>query len=178
MSKIFLISGKARHGKDTFSSMLKEVAERNNQKVIITQLSKYLKYYAKEIVNWDFNEETKPRQFLQDLGNKVRLDMKKYDFFTDRMIEDIEIFNNYFDIIIISDVRLKNEINKIKTAYPNTISINIFRPNFDNGMTEQQKNHLTEIDLDDFKNHDYIVENTTLEKLQEETEKIYKKERY
>lgn len=177
MSKIFLISGKARHGKDTISSMLKEIAENNNKKVIITQLSKYLKYYAKEIVGWDFNEETKPRQFLQDLGNKVRIDMGKYDFFTDRMIEDIEIFNNYFDIIIISDVRLKNEINKIKSAYANAISINVFRPNFDNGMTEEQKNHLTEIDLDDFKNHDYIVENTTLENLREKANEIYEKER-
>ena len=38
--KIYLISGKARHGKDTFSNYLKEEYEKNNKKVIVTQLSK------------------------------------------------------------------------------------------------------------------------------------------
>lgn len=177
MSKIFLISGKARHGKDTASLMLKEIFQKNNSKVLITQLSKYLKYYAKEIVGWDFSEETKPRQFLQDLGNKIRIDMGQFDFFTNRMIQDIEIFKNYFDVIIISDVRLKNEINKIKENFPNSISINIHRPNFDSGLSEEQKKHLTEIDLDDFKNHDYKIENITLENLFEDIKKIYEKEK-
>ena len=44
--KIYLISGKARHGKDTFSSYLKEAYEENGKKVIVTQLSKYIKYYT------------------------------------------------------------------------------------------------------------------------------------
>ena len=40
--KIFIIGGKAKHGKDTFSAYLKEVYENHNKKVIVTQLAKYI----------------------------------------------------------------------------------------------------------------------------------------
>ena len=47
---IYIISGKAKHGKDTFSAYLKDVYERHGKKVIITQLAKYIKYYAREMI--------------------------------------------------------------------------------------------------------------------------------
>ena len=172
--KIFIIGGKAKHGKDTFSSYLKEVYERNGKKVIITQLAKYIKYYAREMTGWDLSEESKPREFLQQLGtNVIRQQLKKDDLFIKRMIDDIEIFSYFYDAIIISDVRLKKEINDLKKAYPNLILVHINRPFFDNGLTEEQKRHPTEIDLDDFDNFDIEIENTTLDKLKETALKIY-----
>ena len=62
---IYLIGGKAKHGKDTFSSFLKEVYEANGKEVIVTQLSKYIKYYAREMTGWNLTEEDKPRELLQ-----------------------------------------------------------------------------------------------------------------
>ena len=56
---IYLICGKAKHGKDTFSAYLKEVYESNSKKVVITQLSKYIKYYAREVTGWNLTEEDK-----------------------------------------------------------------------------------------------------------------------
>ena len=66
-AKIYLVSGKARHGKDTFSGYLKDVYASNGKKVIVTQLAKYIKYYAKEITGWNLTEEDKPRELLQKL---------------------------------------------------------------------------------------------------------------
>lgn len=173
---IYLISGKAKHGKDTFSAYLKEVYEKKGKKVIITQLAKYLKYYAKEMTGWDLSEETKPRQFLQQLGtNVIRQQLKKDYLFINRMIEDIDIFSYFFDVIIISDVRLKKEILDIKAAYPEAIAIKMDRVDFDNGLTEEQKKHPTEIDLDDFDGFDEVIVNTTLEKLNESAENLYTK---
>ena len=89
-AKIYLISGKARHGKDTFSSFLKSAYEENGKKVIVTQLSKYIKYYAREITGWNLTEEDKPRQLLQKLGTDVigeKLGME--DLFIKRMIDDM-----------------------------------------------------------------------------------------
>ena len=174
--RIFIVGGKAKHGKDTFSAYLKEAYESHGKKVIVTQLAKYIKYYAREMTGWDLSEETKPREFLQQLGtNVIRQKLKKDDLFIKRMIDDIEIFSYFYDAIIISDVRLKKEINDLKKAYPNLIVIHINRPDFDNGLTEEQKKHPTEIDLDDFNEFDIEIENTTLEKLKDTALSIYNK---
>lgn len=173
---IYLMCGKAKHGKDTFSAFLKKAYEDNGKKIIVTQLSKYIKYYAREMTGWDLSEETKPREFLQQLGtNVIRQKLKKDDLFIKRMIDDIEIFSYFYDAIIISDVRLKKEINDLKKAYPQLITIHINRPDFDNGLTEEQKNHPTEIDLDDFNDFDIEICNTTLEKLKDNALNIYNK---
>ncbi|NLC48651.1 MAG: hypothetical protein GX758_04760, partial [Tenericutes bacterium] len=162
------------HGKDTFSSYLSDVYKNNSKDVIITQLSKYIKYYAREMTGWDLSEESKPREFLQQLGtNVIRKQLQKEDLFIKRMIDDIEIFSCFYDAIIISDVRLKKEINDLKSAFPDIICIHINRPDFDNGLTEEQKNHLTEIDLDDYKDFNVNVTNTTFEELEKNARKIY-----
>lgn len=172
--KIYLMCGKAKHGKDTFSAFLKEEYEKNGQKVIVTQLSKYIKYYAREMTGWNLSEEDKPRELLQQLGTEViREYLKKDDLFIKRMIDDIEVFSCFYDAIIISDVRLKKEIIDLKEVFPKLISIHINRPNFDNGLTEEQKKHKTEIDLDDYTDFNVNVENTTLEKLQDTARIIY-----
>ena len=173
--RIYLVSGKARHGKDTFSSYLKNAYESHGKKVIVTQLAKYIKYYAREMTGWNLTEEDKPRELLQNLGtNVIREQLGKDDLFIKRMIDDIEIFECFYDAIIISDCRLKKEVDDLKAAYPDDlVAINIFRPDFDNGLTEEQKKHKTEVDLDDYDNFDEKIINTTLEGLEKDAENIY-----
>ena len=173
-AKLYIISGKARHGKDTFSGYLKEAYEKNGKKLIVTQLSKYIKYYAREMTGWNLTEEDKPRQLLQELGTSViREKLGKEDLFIKRIIDDVEVFSCFYDAIVISDVRLRKEIEDLRKAFPDLISIHIERPDFDNGLTEEQKRHKTEIDLDGYDNFDVKIINTTLDKLKEDTEKIY-----
>ncbi len=174
--KIYLIGGKAKHGKDTFSSFLKEVYEANGKEVIVTQLSKYIKYYAREMTGWNLTEEDKPRELLQQLGtNVIREQLGKDDLFINRMIDDFDVYSCFYDAIIVSDVRFKKEILDIKKAHPEVISVHMFRPNFDNGLTEEQKKHRTEIDLDDFNEFDEEIINTTFDNLKEDAKRIYNK---
>ncbi len=174
--KLYLISGKARHGKDTFSGYLSDIYNENGKKVIVNQLSKYIKYYAREMTGWNLTEEDKPRELLQTLGTSIiREKLGKEDLFIKRMIDDIEIFSCFYDAIIISDVRLKKEIDDLREVFPNLISVNVFRPNFDNGLTEEQKKHKTEVDLDDYDKFNEQVINTTLDELKETAKNIYTK---
>lgn len=175
-ARVYLICGKARHGKDTFSAYLKSAYEENGKKLIITQLSKYIKYYAREMTGWNLTEEDKPRELLQQLGTSViREKLKKEDLFINRVIDDIDVFSCFYDAVIISDARLKKEVDDLRKAIPNIVVIHINRPNFDNGLTPEQKMHKTEIDLDDYDKFDEKIVNTTLEQLEEDAKKIYTK---
>ncbi len=171
--KVIMISGKARHGKDTLASYMKKDLEKNNHKVCIMHFSNYIKYLLYYYFGWDGNEDNKPRSLMQELGTDViREKMKKEMFFIDRTIEDIEILSNYYDIFIISDVRLPKEFEYIKNKFPDTIKININRINFVNELSSDEKKHVTETALDNYDEYDYKVINTTLEKLEEDAIKI------
>ena len=117
--KIYIFAGKARAGKDTSADILKKYYEQNNKKTIILQYSFYLKEYAKKITGWDGSDENKPRQLLIDLGTGLIRNQINHNFFVDRMIQDIEIYSYYFDVIIISDARLVEELDCPKTKLKN-----------------------------------------------------------
>ena len=91
--KVYLISGAARNGKDTIGDFLEKEYINKNKKVCRSQISKYIKMYAKEIAKWDGDNETKPRQLLQDLGTElIRKQIDEY-FFIKRIIQDIDIYS-------------------------------------------------------------------------------------
>lgn len=158
-SKIFLISGKAQAGKDTTAGFIKKNLELKGLKVINLQYSSYIKEYAKKISGWDGREETKPRELLQILGTDIIRKELGSDFFVKKLVEDIKVYSYFFDIITISDVRLKIEIDIPRNKFNNIYAIRIVRPNFDNGLSEEQKKHQTEIDLDDYDKFDYVLIN-------------------
>lgn len=155
--KIFLLSGKARSGKNEISKIIERYY--SNKKCITISFGYYIKDYAKRISDWDGSEETKPRELLQQLG--IELVRNKIDkrLFIDRILQDIEIFSYFYDIIVISDVRLLDEITILKENYADSTSIRVVRNNYENNLTKEQKNHLTETDLDNFNDFDYIVNN-------------------
>lgn len=157
--KIYIFAGKARSGKDTCAGFIREYYEKKNQKILNLQYSTYLKEYAKKITDWDGNDDTKPRQLLIDLGTDlIRGTIDRY-LFVNRMLEDLKIMSYFFDVIIISDARLIEELEVPRKKINNVKIINIIRPNFDNGLTEQQKNSLTELGLENYNNYDYKIIN-------------------
>ena len=172
--EVILIAGKGRHGKDTTGNIIEEYLNEKGFKVAIAQISRPLKEYARYYFGWDGREETKPRDLLQQLGTEViREKLGKEDFFVNRTIEDIEVLSYFFDFLIITDIRLIIEIEKIsKVTKP--LKLKIVRKDFDNGFSEEQKHHRTEVELDNYDHFDYIIENTTLDKLKEDTIKIIK----
>lgn len=157
--KIIMVSGKARHGKDTFTEMITNEIKAKGLKCINLQYSSYIKEYAKKISDWDGSEETKPRELLQQLGTNIIRKQIDELFFVNRIIEDIKVYSYFFDVITISDCRAKVEIDLPKKAFDNVYAVHVVRPNFDNGLTEEQKKHFTEIDLDDYNNFDCEILN-------------------
>lgn len=172
--KIFILSGKARSGKNEISKMIEKYY--SNKKTIIISFGHYIKDYAKRISDWDGSEETKPRDLLQQLGIELVKNKINNKLFINRILEDIEIFSYFYDIIVVNDARLVDEIEILKQQYPNSISIRIIRNNYDNKLTLEQKNHLTEVNLDNYTKFDYIINND--EKLEEKIIKILSEVNY
>lgn len=169
--KIIIISGKARAGKDTTATMLKEIY--SDKKVINLQYSSYIKEYAKKISNWDGSEETKPRELLQQLGTDIIRKKIDDEFFIKKIIDDIKVYSFFFDVITISDARFKKEIDNIRNVFDNVIAVHIVRPNFDNGLTDEQRKHPSEVDLDDYDKYDYdLINDGTLDDLKIKVERL------
>ncbi len=170
--EIFMFCGKARSGKDTSALILKKILEEKNKKVIILQYSYYIKEFAKKIMNWDGSEETKPRSFLQELGTDII--RKKIDnlFFIKRLLEDLKVYEFYFDYVIISDVRFAIEIDEPRKKYP-VKAIKITREDKNEILSLKQQNHSTETGLDNYNNFDYEIKNDfDLEYLEQEIRKL------
>ena len=156
--KIYVISGKAKSGKDTLANIICNYYKDKKCKKI--SYAYYLKEYIKNIFGWDGQEETKPRDLLQSIG--IDLLQKKIDehFLINRVMEDIKVYSYFYDVIIITDARLIDEIEIPKNKFSNVITIRI-NNNVDNDLTLEQKKHITEIDLDNYTNFDYVINNTS-----------------
>ena len=119
--KIFLVGGKSGSGKSEVSKLIKEYYIYKLEECVITSFSKYLKLYATELTDWDGNPATKPREYLQNIGDVVRNIDKR--FLTSRLIEDIILYQKYVDNIIISDVRYPAEIDELSLGQKQRITI-------------------------------------------------------
>ena len=162
--KIYLVAGKSGSGKGEVTKIIKEYYLSLGKKPIITEFSKYLKMYAREIIEWN-GSEPKPRKFLQDLGVTIRENMDMPLFFVNRMIEDIKVYNLYYDVVIISDVRLPIEIDELKKTFNNVYSmyvVNQFEPS---KLSLEEQMHVTETALENYSNFDITIVNDNIEKL-------------
>ena len=171
--KIFIIGGCARSGKSTFGNLLKEELKDYGYKPCVMQITSPLYGYAENYFNYDPNRDPKPREFLQKMGIEIiKEKLGKKDFLLNRLYEDIEILSNFFDVFIITDARLINEFLSIKAKYDDVISIKLVRKDFDNKLTEEEKNHITEKEIAMYNDFDYIVYNTGIDSLKEEALEI------
>lgn len=158
---IILIAGRARSGKSLLAKYLKEEYEKQNQKVIISPYTKYLKQYIEEITNQKIDDNNKPRDLLQQISSKViKGELGKQNFFIDRQIEDIEIYSYFTDVILIPDVRFPEEIQTIKAKFNNVVSIGITRKNYISTLTKEQLSDITETALNNYHDYDFEIENT------------------
>ena len=170
-TKIYILSGKAKSGKNVVSDIITNYYK--DKKCISISYSYYLKDYIKRITNWNGDEETKPRELLQQIGIELIKNKINDKLFINRLIEDVEVFSYFYDIIVVTDARLVDEIEIPKQKLENVITIRINRENIDNNLTDNQKNHITETALDNYNNFDYIVDNNkTYEDLEKEIIKI------
>lgn len=169
--KLFIVSGKARSGKGVVSNLIKDYYK--DKKSIVISFGHYIKDYAKRVSDWDGSEENKPRDLLQNLGIELIKNKINNKLFINRILEDILVFSYFYDIIIVNDARLIDEVLTLKEKYPNSTSIRVIR-NKQNNLTDEQNKHLTEIDLDNYNGFDYVVFNNDLTDLKEQINIILK----
>lgn len=175
--RIYIIGGKAKSGKNTFGDFLKEELKEYNYKPCTIRITEPLYNYARRYFNWDENNDEKPREFLQQMGIEIiKEKLGKKDFLLNRLYEDIEILSNFFDTFIITDARLVKEFNNIKNKYGDVITIKIDRKDFDNELKPNEKNHITEKDLDNYNEFDYIIENKGIDELKNKALEIVRNE--
>lgn len=171
--KIFIIGGEAGSGKSTFGKYLSEELKDYGYKPCVMQITNPLYSYARNYFNYDPNRDPKPREFLQKMGIEIiKEKLGKKEFLLNRLYEDIEILNNFFDVFIITDARLINEILSIKAKYEDVVSIKLIRNNYDNKLSDEEKNHITEKEISLYNDFDYIVENKGMDCLKEKALEI------
>lgn len=154
LEKIYILSGKARCGKDTVADIIEEFY--SDKKVIKLSYSYYLKDYLKRMNLYD--EENKPRSLMQDFGQNLLRKINP-NFLIDRLLEDIEVFSYFYDIIIVTDARMKDEILLPKKKYKFIKTIRVIREGYDNGLSKEEKENITETDLDNFLEFDKVIYN-------------------
>ena len=173
--KIFVIGGKAKVGKSTLGKYLREELKRYGYKPCVMQLTEPLYAYARNYFDWNDNTSDKPREFLQKMGIEIiKEKLHKNYFLIDRTCEDIEILSNFFDAFIITDARLVMEFQEFEKRFDNVITIKLTREDYDDGLKEDEKSHITETEIDDYKNFDIEIKNTGLDSLKEASEEIVK----
>mgnify|MGYP003299296649 CR=1 FL=1 len=175
--KIYIIGGKAKSGKNTFGKFLREELKEYGYHPCVMHITEPLYSYARNYFEYDEQTDKKPREFLQKMGTEIIKEKlnKKY-FLLDRLSEDIEILSNFFDVFIITDARLKIEFEELKNRYEDVVAIKIERENYDDELTNEEKEHITETEIDTYNDFDYKIKNSSILTLKEEAKNIVKTE--
>ena len=168
--KIFVVGGKSGSGKTEVAKMIEEVYIYNLKKCVTTEFSKYIKLFAKELTDWDGISQNKPRRFLQTFGAKIR----SYDerFLTKRMIEDISLYEDFADVVIISDARMPLEFEDMKENFDDVTSILVINNFAPSKLTIEEQSDITERALENYDEFDYIIANDDLAKTKEKVFKM------
>lgn len=170
--RVILISGSAQNGKDSTAFMMKELLEKQKKKVLIIHYADNLKLFAKNYFGWSGQKDLEGRKLLQWLGTDVI--RKNYeDTWVDMIVALLKGIKTLYDYIIIPDVRFPNEVDKMRDNF-DCITVRVIRPNFDNGLTEEQKNHSSEVALKDYPMEYELINDGDLEKLLETTKTFLK----
>lgn len=168
--RIFLVAGKAGSGKNEVAKIIKEFYIYKLEECAVTSYSKYIKNFALELTDWDGTDANKPRDFMQQLGDKIRKNDPNY--FTSHMIRDIEVYSNYVQNLVINDVRMPLEIDDIKENFDEVYSIYVVNQFANSKLTLEQQAHITETALEDYSDFDYTIANDTLDNLKDKIFKI------
>ena len=152
--------GKARHGKDTMVIHTKALCKAKCEHV---SFAKHLKEQAKAL-GWDGEKDFAGRNLLQALSRPVK------NYYNEKALDDPEHYgiygnDNYYSAIVLnqilnsdnevfflSDMRFLCEYNLFKSCKDIDFKVVLINrlnhdgTEYDNGLTEEQKNHPSELE--------------------------------
>jgi hypothetical protein len=171
MKQIFLIGHKAEAGKDSTANFLRT---KLNGHLLVIHFADYIKTIAKDYLKWNGEKDEFGRNLLQQLGTeKVKIELKKSLYWVERVCDIIEIAQDKYDYFAVPDCRFLSEIYYTLAKFPyNVTTIDVTRLNYENRLTKSQRNHISEIELDNFKFDYNIVSENGLNKLEIEVDKF------
>lgn len=164
---VITLSAKAEGGKDTTAKLLQEQLEDLGYSVLITHYADLLKYMCKQFFEWDGNKDEEGRSLLQRVGTDT-IRQQAPDFWVDFIKEILHMFPNEWDFVLIPDCRFPNEIELMKDDFE-CVSLYITRPNYENHLTEEQRQHPSETALDEYEFDYKIINPGNIEGLKAET---------
>lgn len=179
--KIFLICGKAGHGKTTFANFLEEELSLKGE-VLRIAFGDLLKYVCRQYYGWDGVKDEKGRSLLQHVGTEI-VRTRDEDFWSDYVLRFAEVMRP--DFVIIDDWRFLEEIERIHFFKTDTTTIRVERyekwvgdhPDYINipyknpAMTQEQLAHRSETELADYP-CEYIITNVGIDSMREAAQAI------
>ncbi len=145
--RIVVVSGKAGSGKDTSAVIMADILRKAGKRVLITHYADLLKYICRQFFGWNGHKDEDGRHLLQYVGTDV---IRKVDpdFWVGFLRDVLFFFEDKWDYVLIPDLRFPNELSVLRDAGFETIHVRVLRDGADNGLTEKQKEHLSETALD------------------------------
>lgn len=164
--KVIAISGKAESGKDTIANEIKRLLEEQNYKVMIIHFADVLKFVCRQYFDWNGEKDEYGRTLLQQVGTEMR-EKNNPNMWVNITKELINGIGVEFDYVLVPDTRFKEEINMLN-EYFDCISVRVLRQDIDsdgvasdhiNHLTDEQRAHKSECDLDNYKFFNYRIVN-------------------
>ena len=170
MEKIYLIHARAQSGKDTAATCIKNYYERNGKRVMIIAFADYVKFVLDKYYNTPHERTVEYRTRIQQFAtDQVR--HQTPNFWADTVAQLIYATREDFDIVVIPDWRFYNELavtrffmqNELDSGETKLVKVLITREdnNSTDKMTEEQRSHQSECELDNYENFDYNIINKT-----------------
>lgn len=161
VKKVFLLHGKAQSGKNYCADIMKALCETKGEKVLTIAFADWVKdclrrYYGIE----DYKSEwgrSNITHFATDICRK-----NDPDIWARVVATTVKAMESEWDIVLIPDWRFENESEVMERYFPNkVVKVLITRPDVNNvdKMTEKQREHQSETELDNWENFDYNILN-------------------
>ena len=176
LDRIYLLHAHAQSGKDTCAAMMKEEYEKRGKRVIIIAFADYVRMCLDKYYGVKEYKTPEGRTLIQHFATDL---VRKNDpTFWGRTVGDLlRAIEDDFDYAIIPDWRFENEYTSLASRFDWHIipRVLITRPNNEatDNMTDAQRKHQSETELDNYKNFDYNISNE-FNKLDETREQIIK----
>jgi hypothetical protein len=108
------------------------------------------------VVQWEQLKLKEKMEMLDDVKRMIKIRKQNPDYWVGFISEFLKLFPNEWDYVLIPDTRFPNEIQRMIDDGFSVFSVRVNRTDFESKLTYEQKNHISEIALDDYK-FDYTI---------------------
>lgn len=162
--KVYCISGKAGHGKDTLACVMRNLFTHEGQRVLVTHYADVLKWLCASFFGWNGVKDEGGRALLQHVGTDI-IRKQRPDFWVSFIADILSLLHDSWDIVIIPDCRFPNEIEYLVDKGFDVTHIRIVRTNFASTLTVEAQAHPSETALDGYPSDVTVVNDGTIDDL-------------